>query len=345
MAALMRPNSRELSFGQVFGGFTVEGLAGILSRLKEKYYRYRKGRIMNHQTYQYKSNQRFSRVPSCTFEIKHFVKLFGILSDLCREAAGIELSKLNENYQQANTQLTETEFETLKKDVKDSYKIHVEIVGTKGEYLTSDSSSIFKEEYLPDVVMGVNFDNSFFYKNAFDRNPSLLIDVKLDFSKPPLIDFITSPSFATTNNSAISFLGENETWVEGAHQKVTSFLEPRQNRRPWLHGKNIYDLFVWVLVIPLTLWNLRKFDLFASHHLTQYSKVLIVGVYIYIFFAALNIFRFAFNYMRWLFPYLELKTSLKDKMAYHRIIFFVIVTAIAGTLAKDLFVWAFKLLF
>jgi len=98
-------------------------------------------------------------------------------------------------------------------------------------------------------------------------------------------------------------------------------------------------------VLPLSLWNLRKFDLLASEYLSKYSMVLTVGVYIYIFVVILNIFRFAFNYLRWLFPYLELKTSVKSRVIYNRIIFITIISAIACTLARDIFVCVIKFLF
>jgi len=300
---------------------------------------------MDQPVYTYKSKQRFSKLPSCTFDIKYLKKLFEILNDINKEAAEIELNDLNKRYQQSTDEVSKEDFEKLQKDVSESYRIHIQIFGTKGEFITSDSSSIFEEEYLPDFITSIKFDNSFFYKSVFNRKPQSLINVDLDFSKPPLIDFVTSPSYPTPNNSIIQFLGENETWVEGSHEKVISSLKERKNRRLWLHRKNVYDLFLWLLVLPLSLWNLRKFDLLASEYLSKYSVVLIVGVYIYIFVVILNIFRFAFNYLRWLFPYLELKTSLKSRVIYNRIIFITIISAIACTLARDIFVCVIKFLF
>ena len=300
---------------------------------------------MDQPIYTYKSNQRFSKIPSCTFDIKYFKKLFEIISDINREAAEIEVNVLNKRYEQSTYGVSKEDFEKLKKDVLESYKIHIQIFGTKGEFITSYSSSIFEEEHVPDFITSIKFDNSFFYKSVFNRNPQSLINVELDFSKPPLIDFVTSPSYPTLNNSIIHVLGEKETWVEGSHEKVISSLEERNNRRSWLHRKNVYDLFLWLLVLPVSLWNIRRFDLFASPYLSKFSTVLSVGVYLYIFIIIVNVFRFAFNYLRWLFPYLELKTSLKSRAVRHRVIFFGVISVIAYTLTKDIFVCVIKYLF
>jgi len=300
---------------------------------------------MEQPVYTYKSKQRFSKIPSCTIEIKYLKKLFEILNDINKEAAEIELNVLNKRYQQSTGGVSKEDFEKLKKDVLESYKIHIQIFGTKGKFITSDSSSVFEEEHLPDFITSTKFDNSFFYKSVFNRNPQSLINVELDFSKPPLIDFVTSPSYQTPNNSIIHVLGENETWVEGSHEKVASSLKERSNRRSWLHRKNVYDLFLWLLVIPLSLWNVQKFNLFAAPYLSKFSTVLTVGIYLYIFIIILNIFRFAFNYLRWLFPYLELKTSLKSRVICHRIIFLGVISAITYTLAKDIFICVIKYLF
>jgi len=300
---------------------------------------------MDQPAYTYKSNQRFSKILSCIFDVNYLKKLYEILNDINKEAAEIEINDMNKRYEQSTEVFPKEDFEKLKKDVLEAYRIHIQIFGTKGEFITSHSSSIFKEEHLPDFITSIKYDNSFFYKSVFNRNPQSLINVELDFSKPPLIDFVTSPSYPTPNNSIIHVLSEKETWVEGSYEKVISSLKERSNRRSWIHRKNIYDLFLWLLVIPLALWNLRKFDLFASVYLSKYSTVLTVGVYIYIFVVILNVFRFAFNYLRWLFPYLELRTSLKSRVIYHRIIFVGIISAIGYTLAKDLFVLGIRFLF
>ena len=294
----------------------------------------------------YKSNQRFSKVPSCTLDITYLRKLFEILNNINKEALQIELSNVEKFYMQSQSKPSNEDMEKIKKGVSEAFRIHVEIYGAKGEFLSSDSPSILKEEVLPDTVNSIKVDNSFFFKVRFNgRLPQSQINLKLDFSKPPVVDFITNPSLATTNNSFLQVIGENETWVEGSHQKILTSLTGMSNRRAWLHGKNVYDLFLWILIIPLSFWNLFKVDLMLSPHLSKISNVIVVAIYIYLFFIILAFFRFVFNYMRWLFPYLELKSLMRKGATFHRVIFVFIIAAVISGLIKDVFIYVIRYLF
>ncbi len=294
----------------------------------------------------YKSNQKFSKVPSCTLDIAYLRKLFEILNNINKEALQIEFSNVEKFYMQSQSNPSKEDMEKTKKGVSEAFRIHVEIYGAKGEFHSSDSPSILKEEVLPDTVKAIKFDNSFFFKVRFNnRLPQSQINLELDFSKPPVVDFITNPSLPTTNNSFLQVMGGNETWVEGSHQKVLSSLKGMSNKRAWLHGKNVYDLFLWILILPLSFWNLFKVDLILSPHLSKISNVIVVALYIYLFFIILNFFRFVFNYMRWLFPYLELKGLLRKGATFHRVVFVFIVTAIISGLIKDVFIYVIRYLF
>jgi hypothetical protein len=303
----------------------------------------KRGVIVEPPVWTYKSNQRFSKIPSCTLDIIYLRKLFEIFSNINKEAAQIELSNVEKWYEHSSVKPSKEEIEKIKKDVLESYRIHIQIFGAKGEFLSADSPSILKEEALPDFVTNIKFDNSFFYKTKFNgRNPQSLLSVELDLNKPPLVDFTTNPSLSTTNNSFIQVLGENETWVEGAHEKVLSSLRERKTKRAWLHRNNAYDLFLWILILPISFWNLRKIDLMVSVYLSKISSVFTVALYVYVFIIILNLFRLGFNYVRWLFPYLELKTPLKKGAIVHRSIFVLIFLPVMYALVKDLILYVIR---
>jgi len=293
----------------------------------------------------YKSSLRSSKVPTCTIDVTYLAKLFDIINNINLEAAQFEISKIDSAYAQNLQNLSRADYEKIKEEISSGYRVHVQIFGSKGEYYSSESLNILNEKNLPDVVTTIKFDNKFFYKNKFNRDPVSVIDVELDFTKPPLFDFVTNPSLSTTNNSKIQFVSENETWSEGAHEKVISSLKKRSSRRSWLHRSNTYDIFLWLLVVPVAFWNVYKFDLWISKYLKGLSSVFYVALYLYIFIMVLNIFRFIFNYLRWLFPYLELKTSLKKGAVYHRFIFAGMITAVFSPLIHDLFVLILKKIF
>jgi hypothetical protein len=245
---------------------------------------------------------------------------------------------MDEYRQQSPNPITEQEIQKLRTDVIENYRIHVEIHGNKGEFIASDSPSVFQEKRLPDFVTSVKFDNTFFFHTLFKLNPCCILELQFDFNKPPLIDFITNPSFPTPNTSSLHILSENDTWAEGAHEKIMSFLRERRTHRAWLHRKNIYDLLSILFFLPLTLWNLHKFDFFAADFFSKHTSVFTVTVYIYIFIIVLTFFRFVFNYLRWIFPYQELRTSLKNRFALHRLIFVTLLTGVTVALAKDFFI-------
>lgn len=264
----------------------------------------------------FKSNQRYSKLPSCSFKVQYFEKIFNILKDINKDAISTVKSNLNKNPDQ-----TKQEFDDLKEYISNLYKVEIHIFGSKGEYILADSASIFKEKNLPDHITKVIFDNSTLYKRNTEMEPQYKIRLEFDFSKPDIFDFITSPSIATDNNSYIQVIGNTETWVEGAYRKVVSSLEERKTKRGWLHQKNIYDVILIFFILPLTFWNTYKFQNYFGSFLSETSIIFQVAVYLYIFIFALFLFRTFFNYSRWVFSYLEIQTTLKNKSSLHRIFY------------------------
>ncbi len=295
---------------------------------------------MESQVVAYKSSQRFAKIPSCTFDVAYLKKLFEILNDINREAAQLEISKLNKTPGQSDS-----DFEKLKELAISLYKINIEIFGSKGEYIISESPEVFGEAHLPDYVTKVIFDNSVRFKMAVKSDPQFRVRVCLDFSKPPIFDFLSSPSYPTPNDSSIQVLGLNQTWVEGAYEKVMSSLKERKTSRQWLHQKNIYDLLVWFLFLPISFLNIYKIEKMFFTHISNLSTVFLVALYVYIFFTFLFIFRMFFNYSRWVFSYLELTTSLKKGAAIHRTFYAGLFLAIVYSMLSNVVLNLIKSIF
>lgn len=154
------------------------------------------------------------------------------------------------------------------------------------------------------------------------------IIVDLDFGRTTLIDLVTNPSHETYNPSKVEIWGLSEIWVEGVYNKLLKFLKERENKRYWLHRKNIYDLFVWFIVVPILFWNLYKLDSWLQQKLEDLSSVLMVFVFIYTFLLGLILFNLFFKYLRRSFPPMELTSNIHSKGKFIRTIIIMVASAL-----------------
>lgn len=286
---------------------------------------------MIQQDLTYKSNQISAPLPSCAIDITYLKKLYRILNEITQKAADTEISKLKKNPGQSDE-----EFEKLKETARNLYKLSIQVFGTKGEYIFSESPDIFDETKLPDHIARIIFDNSLKFNFTLKKDPSNKIRVEFDFQKTKIFDLITNPSKATHNTSNIYVFGEDEIWVSGAYKNVIQSLQERANKRNWLHKTNIYDLFLWFIIIPLCFFTIYKFERLFSLKTRSISTVFVVTLYLYFFLITLNIFRMIFNYTRWVFPKMEIVTSLKKGAIVHRVILGMLFLAILSSFIYDL---------
>ena len=77
----------------------------------------------------------------------------------------------------------------------------------------------------------------------------------------------------------------------------------------WLHRGAVYDVGLYLIGIPFSLWAVAR----VSGVLSKYPSlptIIEAAIYVYVFFIGLNLFRLFFGYSRWVFPKIEL--SPKD---------------------------------
>lgn len=152
------------------------------------------------------------------------------------------------------------------------------------------------------------------------------------------MDINSNPSQATRNNSKIQIRGENETWVEGAYSRICKFLQQRKTGRSWFHKNYIYDLFLWFISIPIAFWNMYKIETSLHPFFSQISSVLTICFYLYIFIFIIILSRFLFAYLRWLFPYIELRRQRKRRNQIHKTFVGAIIICIIGGLMLELII-------
>lgn len=203
---------------------------------------------MEEKGYTYKSDYRFQHLPSCTLEVSYFKKLYEILKTATDEGADIEIAKIRKKPGE-----TDTDFEGFKKYIKTLYKVSIHIFGSKGEYILTESPSIFDNAGLPGNVTKIAFENTSRYRAFMQRGePINRFRIEFDFAEQKVFDFISIPSEATPNRSFIEVSGENRTWVSGTYNKVMESLSGWTNRHGWLHLNNIYDIFLWFVAVPIS---------------------------------------------------------------------------------------------
>ena len=290
----------------------------------------------------FKGNHRFSRIHPCQVDNELLKKLFETLEEIQSKALDLELARVNKMMENAPKDFSKKDCKQLKKDITDNYKVHIEI-WSKHEFFTAKSSSIFDK--LPNEVIRIKYDNNFFYKTRFNREPISVFKIDLDFTEPPLIDFNVSASLPTKNNSTVQIYSDDATWVEGAYGRVTKLLEDNRIKRAWLHKANVYDYFIWFLILPFTFWTLYKIDLKVHTYLSHISPAFMVFFYLFMFMLVLMLFRCLFGYFKWLFPYMELETSPKRGFRKHRKILSILYFAVIGALVYDIVSGIIKLVF
>lgn len=288
---------------------------------------------MDTQNINLRSNQNSSRIPSSILDLNYFKKLYATLCNISKDGARLE----NENYKKLPEQSDE-DFERMKAGTYDLYAVSILIYGTKGEQILSHNVNAFDEGNLPDEISKIIFDNTLIYTSSVKQNSQNRVRITFDFHKPSIFDFTDKPS-VNTNTSSIEILGQNDIWVKGAFEQINSSLKERKTKRSWLYSKNIYEIFLLTIVIPLSFWNLSKISNLFSISSLNLPSAIEVGFHIYLFILLLWCFRIIFNYSRWLFPYVEINYGFRKKELAHRIILFGLVSTLLYSFIKDFIVF------
>lgn len=287
--------------------------------------------IPEDKDYTYKSSYRFQIIPPCTLMLDDFKKLYEILKTAAAEGAEIEVSKVKKTPGQ-----TDEDFDNFKEYARTLFKVTIQIYGSKGNYIFTETPSIFDATSLPDTVTRIIFDNTQRFKAVLQqREPINKFHIEFDFAKQNIFDLSTIPSEPTPNKSFISIQGENDTWVSGTYNKAIEFLQERRNKHGLVHKRNIYDLFLFFFVVPLSLRLLYNVNRSLPQRFTNLSAFFKVACYLYFFLSILLIFRILFNYMRWIFPNTELIISSRKGAIAHRMILSALLLGILITFLWD----------
>ena len=277
----------------------------------------------------FKNSVRTSQINCSTLNLDDLRKLFEIVKNQNEESKKYQLDYIDDVHLKLPDSHSQEEINEVKKVVNDKYIVGIEIFSTKGHYFrTFNPDEAFDKNKIPDDVTKIIISNTIVFNLDKQLVQPYKIIVDLDFYRTTLLDLISNPSHETYNPSKVEIWGLSETWVDGVHNKLLKFLKERENKRYWLHRKNIYDIFIWLIVIPIIFWNLYKIDYWLQQKFSQLSSVLTVFSYIYTFIFGLILFNLFFKYMRRSFPPMELKSNLHSKGKIIRTTIITVASAI-----------------
>ncbi len=270
----------------------------------------------------YKIETRFSPIESCAVNIKDFKTLYNKLKVQVEKVIDIEIENARSRYDY----LPEEQLTKFIEDIGNSFKLSVQIFGAKGEFLSGDDNSIFDDENFPERLNQISFDSSIGFKQRTGWEPLNKIYVLFDFSKKTLFDFTFPVQKTSPPKSSRQIYGSDETWVRGVNDTIKDFVKDNKKKRGWLHAELTHNLYIYAISIPASFWIIYK----ISENLKgKVPPVLSIGIYIYIFFIILFMFRIMHNYAKWIYPLYEFVPESGTKMGKHKralyFIFFVLI--------------------
>jgi hypothetical protein len=264
----------------------------------------------------FESFYKSSKIPPTSISSEVIKNIYQYLNNINNNAIEEQVNKIQQFPGQS-----EDDFHRFISELRDVYKLTIQIFCDSGKSIFGRDETIFDENNFPDKINRIIFDNETMYRVRYNQNPPYRIKFELDFTKPRIFELSTNPSYATFNSSILELSGLNETTIIGAERKVLSILESKHKYTAFLHKSNIYDALLWFLLLPFIFYNLYKFDNLISNTLSQTTSIFKTSLYVYIFLISLMLIRILFNYARWLFPYMELKTKIKRGALGHRLFF------------------------
>ena len=197
------------------------------------------------------------------------------------------------------------EFNARKVQVYNSYVVSMTINRTNGESMYGNNEQFLDETNLPDQIRSIFFSTSA-VPQSIGIAPVSRIVLFLDFTAPPIFDFSRLPTLPTPNESNFEIASDNEPLFAAARANLIYFFNQRRTRVNWLHGGVVYDVGLYLIGIPFSLWVVYR----VSGVLSKYPSlptIIEAAIYVYVFFIGLNLFRLFFGYSRWVFPKIELE--------------------------------------
>lgn len=245
------------------------------------------------------------------------------LNEVVSEQGEIELARLVKP-----TDQSAEEFETYKENARrDTFKILGTVEFENGDAVHDTDPEIVKVEDEGPRIRVIHLSNITPYQQTVGVRPEHAFEVIIDLRTPALFDAGSVLSEPTPNNTSLAISGNRPGWQGGLEAVVRRNITRRRPIRTWFHGGMIYDLFLFVVALPLALYACWVFEPFVSKWLGLTSPVVVGAAYLYIALSAIWIYRFMFSYAKWAFPFTEI-IDQNSSPARHRALWWSLVVAL-----------------
>ncbi len=249
-------------------------------------------------------------------------RLIDYVAQKTRES--IESQKREINFEDLNEEQRESVIRTL----DEASKPAVFVYGSDGEELLVYDSSIIDAPEFPERLLRITIDSFIPYQTRMNgTHPRNGMRIDLDFSSAKILDWQSNVSAPTQNQSEVIIKGLDDDWRAAVHSFLHKMFTSRANHRNFLHAAFTYDVYLWLIFMPIYFLGMIKLDYFVDRFIGDIHTALKVAFYVYSFFVFVNLYRVFIGYIRWTFQSLELK-NVQSTQSKHRKFGMFLVSAI-----------------
>ena len=264
-------------------------------------------------------------IQSTTILVEDLPKIYKRLLGHVNEEANLVIADLTNI-----TNQTDDEFESFKENARvKAFKITVTIKTAGGTILFGDDASLFDSDSLPDNISMIYMTNRTAFTRFAESEPLNYFELWLDFTKAPLLDARNPVSHPTSNDSRLHIVGSRDSWVASIEYAIFDFLKTRHNRRGWLHRGHVYDIGLLLVGLPFAFHICYRLWPYIENYVEPIHNIVSGAMYVYFVFCSLWIYRFIFEYIRWIFPNVEL-LDVSSAPVKHRFILSMILLGAVG---------------
>jgi len=212
--------------------------------------------------------------------------------------------------------------------LEEAYRVAVFVYGADGEELIVYDSNIIDAPEFPDRLTRLTIDTFIPYRNRISgSSPRNAVRVDLDFSSSGILDWQSNVSGPTPNFSEVLIQGIDDNWRSAMLSFLQKLFRKRANFRGFLHAPFTYDLYLWLIFIPIYFYGMIVFEERIDKLLGNAPIALKAAIYLYAFVVFANLYRILIGYVRWTFQSIELK-NVPSTQHKHRRFWAFLATAI-----------------
>lgn len=249
-------------------------------------------------------------------------RLIDYVAQKTRESIDTQKREINFN------ELNEEQRANINRLLDEASRPAVFVYGSDGEELLVYDSGIIDAPEFPERLLRITIDSFIPHQTRTNGSPPRNgIRIDLDFSSAKILDWQSNVSAPTQNKSEVIIQGIDDDWRAAAHSFLHKMFASRANHRNFLHAAFTYDVYLWLIFMPVYFFGMIKSDYLVDRFMGDIHTALKIALYVYSFFVFVNLYRLLIGYIRWTFQSLELK-NVQSTQAKHRQFWMFLVTAI-----------------